>query len=80
MTKPGRFTYMSTRNNNFSNRSQKGFISVGARAAKQEPLRPGMVSKTAPNPEFVAFTGTLFYFVGAGPSAGAEVPCRSAGT
>ena len=28
MSKPGRFTYMSTRNNNFSNRSHKGYIAV----------------------------------------------------
>ena len=45
MTKPGRFTYMSTRNNNFSNRSQKGVISVGAAAAQDEPTRAGIHPK-----------------------------------
>merc|ERR1712070_859605 len=30
MRKPGKFAYFSSRNNNFSNRDQKGFICVGA--------------------------------------------------
>jgi hypothetical protein len=57
MTKPGRFTYMSTRNNNFSNRSQKGVIVVGAAAAQDEPTRAGMLSKAVPNPAFASFKG-----------------------
>jgi len=57
MNKLGRFTFMCTRNNNFSNRSQKGFIAVGSNAAKTQPERPGLVAKGKPNPEFSDFKG-----------------------
>jgi len=57
MTKPGRFTYMSTRNNNFSNRSQKGFIAVGPAALKETPEHAGMVDKDRPLSALAEYEG-----------------------
>ena len=54
MTKVGRFTYFSSRNNNFSNRSQKGAVTVGKPKA---PTKPGDVALDAPNPDFASFEG-----------------------
>jgi hypothetical protein len=52
--KPGRFTYMSTRNNNFSNRSQKGYIVVGK---ADNPAHAGMLEGTEASTRFAAFDG-----------------------
>jgi len=36
MRKPGKFTYMSTRNNNFSNRNQKGIVNIRSKKDKRD--------------------------------------------
>ena len=58
---------MSTRNNNFSNRSQKGYIAVAkgpkgtgafnAAIKKMEPAHAGMVAPGEPLAEFKTFEG-----------------------
>jgi hypothetical protein len=57
MLKAGRFNYMSTRNNNFSNRSQKGTIVVGTVAAGTPPFRANFKTSTLPNMAFASFNG-----------------------
>jgi len=58
MTKVGRFTYMSTRNNNFSNRNHKGVVIVfEGTNMPQNPPFAGMVAPGKPNPDFIAFEG-----------------------